>query len=99
MFIISEILFMVKSLCLYVSQTERVTGIERTLSNYKDYVPTVQGTHYIPFRKISWLMPDVEIIAFCRKNHIGHINTQCEKCSFFLCYAWRHAPKFLSFKN
>ena len=35
-FIISEILFMLKSLCQYGSQTETVTGREWMSSNYKD---------------------------------------------------------------
>jgi hypothetical protein len=49
--IISEILFMVKSLYQYASQTERVTGIEGTLSYYKDSVPTVKGSTFLSFQK------------------------------------------------
>ena len=44
--IISEILFTVKSLCQYVSQTEFVTGIEWTLSNYKDSDSTVKNVDF-----------------------------------------------------
>jgi len=43
----------------------------------------VQSTQYVPFGKIGWLMPDVEIIAFCRKNHIGQITYTVKECRFF----------------
>jgi hypothetical protein len=43
-------------------------------------------------------MPDVEIIAICRKNHTGHITHSVKKRRFF-CYAWRHTQKMLGFKS
>jgi hypothetical protein len=52
--------------------------IEWTLSNYKDSVPTLQGTQSISFRKTSSLMLDREAIAVYRKNHVEHINTLFE---------------------